>query len=190
MTSFLIGITCWLLCLGQTTVLACGKERWAVKVGLDQDAWKVAALSKPSSIATLIALPAPKSPNKQPDTRYAPWELQTLSVLGTLVLIKQEEDNDYHIVLQNDQRQTMIVEAVSPSCAIGSRFLPAITAVRIAIDAFFHGPITKPFRPQGVQVMATGVVFFDQIHGQTGVARNGIELHPLIDLTFLTTGSR
>jgi hypothetical protein len=30
----------------------------------------------------------------------------------------------------------------------------------------------------------TGVGFFDRIHGQTGVAPNGIELHPVLDIQF------
>jgi len=30
----------------------------------------------------------------------------------------------------------------------------------------------------------TGVGFFDFLHGQTGVAPNGIELHPLLDISF------
>jgi hypothetical protein len=29
-----------------------------------------------------------------------------------------------------------------------------------------------------------GVVFFDVLHGQLGVAPNGIELHPVLDLCF------
>jgi hypothetical protein len=32
----------------------------------------------------------------------------------------------------------------------------------------------------------TGVAFFDFLHGQTGVARNGIELHPVLDFTCLS----
>jgi hypothetical protein len=28
----------------------------------------------------------------------------------------------------------------------------------------------------------TGVLFFDKLHGQTGVAGNGVELHPVISL--------
>jgi hypothetical protein len=40
-------------------------------------------------------------------------------------------------------------------------------------------------------VVVTGVGFFDFIHGQTGVAPNGIELHPIVDIKFLgvTTAS-
>lgn len=33
-------------------------------------------------------------------------------------------------------------------------------------------------------VTVTGVGFFDPIHGQTGVAPNGIELHPLLSIDF------
>jgi hypothetical protein len=32
----------------------------------------------------------------------------------------------------------------------------------------------------------TGVGFFDQVHGQTGVSKlNGIELHPILKVEFL-----
>jgi len=33
-------------------------------------------------------------------------------------------------------------------------------------------------------VRITGVGFFDYIHGQRGVAPNGIELHPVLDVEF------
>jgi hypothetical protein len=32
----------------------------------------------------------------------------------------------------------------------------------------------------------TGVAFFDYLHGQTGVAPNGIELHPVLDFACLS----
>lgn len=34
-------------------------------------------------------------------------------------------------------------------------------------------------------VRITGVGFFDRVHGQNGVAPNGIELHPLLDIEFI-----
>ena len=33
-------------------------------------------------------------------------------------------------------------------------------------------------------VRITGVGFFDYLHGQRGVAPNGIELHPVLDVEF------
>ena len=38
-------------------------------------------------------------------------------------------------------------------------------------------------------VTVTGVRFFDFLHGQTGVAPNGIELHPVLDIQFSTGGT-
>jgi hypothetical protein len=35
------------------------------------------------------------------------------------------------------------------------------------------------------KVRVTGVGFFDKIHGQTGAAPNGIELHPVLGIEFL-----
>src|SRR5260370_1246977 len=35
-----------------------------------------------------------------------------------------------------------------------------------------------------IPVQIKGVGFFDFLHGQTGVAPNGIELHPLLDIIF------
>jgi hypothetical protein len=35
-----------------------------------------------------------------------------------------------------------------------------------------------------VPVSVTGVAFFDTLHGQEGVAKNGIELHPLLAIAF------
>jgi hypothetical protein len=40
-----------------------------------------------------------------------------------------------------------------------------------------------------VPVIITGVGFFDFYHGQTGVATNGIELHPVIDIQFGMNGT-
>ncbi len=35
----------------------------------------------------------------------------------------------------------------------------------------------------------TGVGFFDLLHGQTGVAPNGVELHPLLNVQFNDTAT-
>jgi hypothetical protein len=34
----------------------------------------------------------------------------------------------------------------------------------------------------GKMVEVTGIGFFDRVHGETGQAPNGIELHPVLDL--------
>ena len=51
---------------------------------------------------------------------------------------------------------------------------------RAVIDKFFGGSITGKQTPKNVYVTVQGVAFFDLIHGQTGVAPNGIELRALL----------
>jgi hypothetical protein len=55
--------------------------------------------------------------------------------------------------------------------------------VRQAIESHFHGPIGGP-RIVRIPVTVTGIPFFDVFHGQTGIANNGIELHPILAIQF------
>lgn len=42
---------------------------------------------------------------------------------------------------------------------------------------------TRYIRPRNqIKLRVTGVVFFDRVHGQVGVACNGVELHPVLDI--------
>jgi hypothetical protein len=102
-------------------------------------------------------------------------------VTGYITLIKPETDQDYHIVLADDTGRTMIVESAHPDCALKSRFKAEIDQVRASLDQTFKGPINKPMKMRKL-VTVTGVGFFDHIHGQTGVAPNGIELHPILQV--------
>jgi hypothetical protein len=163
---------------------ACGKERWPVKTGTDKDVEAVVIEPKSASIELLTRVIAPKHPNAQPDTRHL-LEFHTFTITGRLTLIKKEADQDYHMVVKDDQGRTMIVEAPDPACAAASRFLPEITAVRESINGFFGGPIKGKVVPKNVRIIVTGVAFFDLIHGQTGVAPNGIELHPILGIGFI-----
>ena len=162
-------------------VFACGKERWSVKTVTDKDAAKVQEAPTPSTINQLRQIAAPLDPNHRPDSRYSPTELTTYEVTGYITLIKAEADQDYHIVLADDASRTMIVESTHPDCAQKSRFKAEIDQVRGALDQAFKGPINKPIKMRKL-VTVTGVGFFDHIHGQTGVAPNGIELHPILQV--------
>jgi hypothetical protein len=54
-----------------------------------------------------------------------------------------------------------------------------------ARDAFIAacGPPTGSYRTITGTATVSGVGFFDRIHGQRGVAPNGIELHPVLAFT-------
>ncbi len=153
----------------------CGVERWAVKTLTDPGANQVNLAPQQTSIADLVTI----TPPVEPTDRVAPTETQVFKLSGTLTVIKQEADSDYHLVLEDGQRNTMIVESPSPSCAQGSLVLGQIEEVRSAINARGGTSMSLP-----ANVTVTGVGFFDRLHGQTGVAPNGIELHPLISIAF------
>jgi hypothetical protein len=92
---------------------------------------------------------------------------------------KVEEDSDVHVVVADSGGRTMIVELAAPECVgSASPFLPAIRAVLRTFVARFH-PTAAWQRPR-IRVHVVGVRFWDYRHGQSGVANNGIELHPVL----------
>ena len=164
-------------------LLACGKERWPVKVATDKMQDRVDPTPVPITIAKLRLIDAPINPNIRKNSRYAPTELTTYEVTATLTVVKSQKDEDYHLVIKDNKGRTMIVESPSPDCAEGSVFLDEITSVRQAIDSELGGPIHGKKKLKRL-VTVTGVGFFDRIHDQEGVAPNGIELHPLLSIDF------
>jgi hypothetical protein len=167
--------------------VGCGVERWDVKTLTDSAATQVNLTPQPSTIAALIAIPAPSGPTSRVD----PEEFTTYQLTGSITLAKRELDSDIHMVLTDDASppNTMIIEAPCPSCAQNSVVANQISAVRQAVEQQFPAAAAgqrEPVSP-AVPVIVTGVGFFDRLHGQEGVAPNGIELHPV--LSFILAGS-
>ena len=73
-------------------------------------------------------------------------------------------------------QQTMIAEAPSSLCTAGA------TAYRRK-----QMRDTRSVARVCARARVTGVAFFDFLHGQTGVAPNGIELHPILGFACLTS---
>jgi len=166
---------------------SCGRERWSVKTGTDADVGLVNLQSKtPTTVASLVSLSAPS--NLPPDNRIQPTETTVFQLQATLTKYKLESDSDYHLVLKDGSGHTMIVEIPSPNCVgSSSPFLSAIKNARSAFDAQYTA--NNRIQTVNVPVTVTGVGFFDFIHGQTGVAPNGIELHPVLDIQFGSSGT-
>ncbi len=160
----------------------CGVERWSVKTGTDPDAGLVNLNSSTNTtVASMRAIPAP-SPIPS-NNRVAPTETTQWVINATLTQYKLETDSDYHLILQDASGNTMIVEIPSPTCVgAGSPFLPGIQNARSEFDAKFTA--TSTFQTANIPVQVKGVGMFDFLHGQTGVAPNGIELHPVLDVIF------
>lgn len=179
------------------TSIHCGYERWAVKTGSDPAASSVNLTPQATTVAQLDAEPQPapivtgQKRRYPPQVKRLPAEMVTVTVHATLRSYAIEQDNDLHLVIQ-DGRATMIAEIPNPLCVRGGPFLAGIEAARQTFIAKTgYNPTPPPpgrynpsFRTTNLPVTITGVVFYDFIHGQTGVAPNGIEIHPVTALAF------
>jgi hypothetical protein len=166
----------------------CGVERWAVKTGADASAATVALQPRDTTIAALGAIPAPNPTTLQNSPRIAPTEFQSVRLTNvTLVKFRLENDSDYHLILTAGNA-TIIAEIPDPACVHGGPFLAGITRARQAFDAKFTVDtsvgIPTPWQTANIPVTVSGVSFFDVPHGQTGIAPNAIEIHPIMDICF------
>jgi hypothetical protein len=161
---------------------SCGVERWAVKTLSDPDRERVQLRPINTTVEALVAMPRPASPSAI--GRAAPVEVTVYRVEATLLSLFAEADGDYHLVLAspNDPSITLIAEVPDPGCAgaCASGFAGVYARARQKLMDYLNSArsVARPL------VRITGVGFFDYIHGQRGVASNGIELHPVLDVEF------
>ena len=171
-----------LLWLSRPAVAQCGGERWPVKIGTDTNAGQVNLNSpKATTIANLISITAPQS---LPDnSRIQPTETNVYVLNAILKRYVRNYDSDYHLVIADASGRTMIAEIPSPDC-VGSNspFAAGIAHARAQFKAMFTA--TSTVQTADVPVRITGVGFFDYREGLSGQAPNGIELHPVLDITF------
>lgn len=165
-----------------SSAAACGVERWAVKTLTDPAASTV-------NYSQIVRTNIPKLdaiPSDQPRTREAPTETTVYQLTGTHIIeFKVEADQDIHLVLRSPLagNPTMIAELPDPSCVTGSLQADRMGAVRAAFVAYVsaHGlALSSSFTHADITVTLQGVGFLDFNHGQSGVAPNAIELHPLL----------
>jgi hypothetical protein len=145
----------------------CGVERWTVKTLKDRPRLL------PVRNTTIAYLVSRRAPHPLLVTRL-PFERHVFRVTAAVTLDRPEADSDFHLVL-SDGTHTMIAESPSPSCTAGATPLRR----RQMAQARTHVQLCAKAR-------VTGVAFFDFQHGQTGVAPNAIELHPVLAFRCLT----
>lgn len=133
----------------------CGEERWSVKTGTDPDAHRVNLGSvTPTSIGAMRNLVKP--PSLPEDNRLQPVETTVWMLDGLLTLYKEEDDSDYHLVVQDEAGNTMTTEIPLPSCVgAGSPFASGIVAARSQFDS--HLTATTSFKMANIPVRVTGV---------------------------------
>ena len=164
---------------------ACGVERWSVKTGTDPQAPAINLSTYISS--TIYNFHQSTRPSSLPSNgRVSPRETNQYRLGGTLTKYVRESDSDYHLVIKDSAGRTMIIELPASNCVgAGSPFGTGIARARSQFDAKFTA--TTSFKTTSTPVTVTGIGFWDYLHGQTGVAPNGIEIHPVLNITFGTS---
>jgi hypothetical protein len=154
-----------------TARVACGVERWTIKTLGDRP---ILLPSRPTSIKFLTSRRAPFSL----PSRRLPFERHIYRVTAAITLVRPEDDGDFHLVLEDGAGRTMIAESPMASCDITA----TPHRQRQMARARAHVGLCA-------RASVTGVAFFDFYHGQTGVAPNAIELHPVLAFRCLTASS-
>jgi hypothetical protein len=152
----------------------CGVDRWPVKVLIDDDTARVNLTPRPTTIARLAALPEPRE--ARPPRSRLPLERRTFRVRAILVgQHLSDDDSDIHLIIADPAARsvTMVAEIPDSLCAIGSRHTAAYAEARRVIDR----------TPIGSEIELEGVGFWDRRHGQSGMAPNAVELHPVLRVT-------
>lgn len=164
----------------------CGEERWPVKTLSDLDAGQVDFTPQGSTVDDLRALTKPGTLPE--NNRILPTEETTFRVMAFVKEMKLEDDHDIHLVIGdlNSLDDTMIVEFPDVTCdgAAQSAYKAQMAQARQQFIDVFGQPSSSHFTLINGVVIITGVGFFDVLHGQLGVAPNGIELHPVLSIAF------
>jgi hypothetical protein len=171
------------------TRLACGVERWSVKTLTDPQARLINFHPHPTTVSALRLLAPTGFYGRGPGV-----ERKTDRIRVRLVETKLEEDEDYHLVAADlrHPRQTMILEVPASNCTRGAASLRRrqMASARSSFIRACGYPSSSSFTRLRGTATITGVGFFDFLHGQTGVAPNGIELHPVLGFTRARCGPR
>ncbi|MDP9329838.1 MAG: hypothetical protein M3P11_04250 [Actinomycetota bacterium] len=160
---------------------SCGVWRWPVKTLSDKARTKVDFTPKSVRIDRLRNLTAPTSLSTS-TPRIKGVEFKTYRLKVQVREAKIEDDSDIHLVIasRTARRHTMIVEFPHPSCVDKPFKRHAMRAARSSMLNNCGSLSTSSFTKLKGNVTIIGVGFWDEKHGQTGVAPNGIELHPVL----------
>jgi hypothetical protein len=184
----------------------CGVERWPLKTLTDSEASIFQTAT--ATDTTVPKLISEQAPTKLTDAR-APLEKQLFHVKALLIGWKEEmgspatggataagsgrtsvPDHDFHIVIADpaNPKTQMIIEVPDPACqgVCSSTFLAKIKTARSAVSSQLGQPSANLVElPKPWLVEVTGPALFDFAHGQDGLAKNCIEIHPVLEIKFV-----
>jgi hypothetical protein len=164
----------------------CGSERWSVKTLTDPAVSRIAfSRVKATNVEAMRHLKVPFR-LKATSARRLGAERTVYRLTANLMAMKREDDSDIHLVVSDPTHGgSMIVEFPASFCDIGapSSLRSRMTKARNALVKACGGEAPTSFVQLSGTATITGVGFFDLIHGQSGVAPNGIELHPALSFS-------
>jgi hypothetical protein len=136
-----------------------------------------------TTVAALSQLPRPLRVSRE--IRMAPTECTIYTIHAKLLLYRLEADADYHVVVQDLLTDsTLVTEIPDPDfVADSSPWKAQVARARSVFEARFR-PTSHRADGGRLPITITGVGFFDRRHDATGAAANGIELHPVLDVSF------
>lgn len=169
---------------------SCGRERWNVKTATDSAAGQIKLAPVKSTVGALGALPS-TNPGNLDQPRDPNVESTVYEVTAELVEAKREADSDFHLVLKDEEGHTMIAEIPNAPACTEPPITQGVSVLEQQIESARTAFVREFGEAQGYpapglsihhRVTLTGVGFFDVRHGQTGVAENAIELHPVLSI--------
>jgi hypothetical protein len=168
--------------VAQPTRATCGEWRWPIKTLSDARRRRVNFNAHAATVKDLRLRNAPN--NLSSSTPRLPGiEIQNWTIKARPRLAKLEDDHDIHLVVSvpSAPRKTMIVEFPKKRCVASSFKRSKIAAAGQKFLNNCGSVSSSSWKKLDGSLKITGVGFWDERHGQTGVAPNGIELHPVLN---------
>lgn len=160
--------------------------RWAVMTGTDTGAARIKPTPTRTTIEKLGALPRPAALPPQGDVpsayrarRLAPAETTLWAVEGTLTEARLNDDGDYHLTLRSASGQTLSGELPDPQrMEKPGPFAARMSLARRHLQARGHFGVKA-------RVRVTGLGYFGRVRPGASGPKNGLQLHPIVDIAFL-----
>ena len=166
--------------------------RWKVRTGSDPNASLVKETPIRKTVEELAAEPRPANMSS-PTEAYAHYqnrraegvERTIYEVEATVVACKLQMSGSYHLNLQGKTGQTLVANCIDPQFVDPkSRWAKEIAAVRKEVEATLKPGPTYIHGSHKVRIR--GIGFFNRVHGQSGMAPNGLELTPVLGIEWLS----
>jgi hypothetical protein len=161
----------------------CGQERWAIKTLSDPDTALINFSElRPTTVTEQIHIERPEGRIEE----RQPSETSEYVFDCNLIGYKREKDQDFHIVVADiTTGEMMVIEIASPECESvkkSGRYLQ-MKAVHDWFEENIGTPHASFYRlAQPKEIRVTGIGYWDFLHGQTEMAANGREVHPVLSM--------